>query len=67
MRMVRVTLAVSSIGAGLLYKNMLPLPPRVWAFLSLALCSILEAGGGARRLLFQSLCCSDSGFFFILS
>ena len=50
MRMVRVTLAVSSTGAGLLDKNMLHLPLRVWAFLSPALCSILEAGGGARRL-----------------
>ena len=37
MRMVRVTLAVSSTGAGLLDKKMLHLPLRVWALLSPAL------------------------------
>ena len=50
MRMVRITLAAPSTGAGVLDKSMLHLPLRVWALLSPALSPILEAGDGVRGL-----------------
>ena len=49
-RMVRVTLAAPSTGAGVLDKSMPHLPLRVWALLSPALSPILEAGDGVRGL-----------------
>ena len=48
MRMVRITPAAPSTGAGVLDKSMTQLLLRVWALLFPALSPILEAGDGAR-------------------